>query len=195
MHTKCLVGITLIAVAGCGGPQRYLLWKAAPAAAAVSGKLAIEVHDKRDPKKGGDDTRAVGLGTGFGGIPQVIRLKSQTAVAEEIHDYLGQAALASGLALAAPGEAAPSGKAVVEIQTLWCSGYAFVFKADVTLSVMFVDPATNAVRMAAVPFHTDDGDSNCRDAYRKALSKGFDAASALFAQSKVAAAGGGAPAQ
>lgn len=187
MHAKFLVGTILIAAAACGGPERYLMWRAAPAAAAVSGKLAIEVHDKRDPKKGGDDTRAVGLGTGFGGIPQVIRLKSHAAAAEQIHDYLGQAALASGLALAAPGDAAPSGKAVVEIQTLWCSGYEFVFKADVTLSVMFVDPATNAALTSAVPFHTDDGDSNCREAYRKALSKGFDAASALFAQGKAAA--------
>ena len=194
MDRKLLLGIAVVMAAGCGGPKHYFTWKALPAAPSVAGKMAIEVHDKRDPKKGGDDTRAVGLGTGSFGIPQTIRLNNPSAVAMEMADYLSQAALAAGIGVAAPGDPAPTGKMVAEIQQLWCSGYAFVFKADVTMSIMVVDPASGAVRMAAVPFHTDDGDSDCRGAYRKALTKGFEAAVAVMNQMKPAATGAAAAA-
>jgi hypothetical protein len=197
MSNKLLLGVVVVLIGGCGGPERYLRWNSRPSAPAVTGNLAIEVMDRREPEKGGNDTRAIGLGTGAFGIPDTIRLASPTEVAESVHDYLAQAALAGGIAVAAPGGAPPSAKAMVVIQTMWCTGYAFVFKADVTLNITFVDPATNQVRMNTAPFHTDDGDSDCRGAYMKALSKGFDAALVMFnnPQVKGAVVGQAAPPQ
>ena len=109
---------------------------------------------------------------------------------------MGQAALSSGLAVATPGDASATGKAVVEIQTMWCTGYAVAFKADVTLGVMIVDPANNVVRVPAIPVHGDETEMNCRDAYRVALGKVYDQLVAQLASPNLraaATAAGGAP--
>lgn len=185
---------------GCGGGGHYLMWNGTPAAAAANGKVAISVDDKREEKKGGAHQDVVGLQTGSFGIPQAIRLRPNDGVSLSIRELVAQAAAAAGMGVVAPGqEGTASGKIVVEVQTLWCTGYSPAYKADVTASVMVVDPVTNAVRVAAQPLTASGGGMVCQSIYRKLLSDIYQQAVTMFSQPALKQAalgiptGGGAP--
>ncbi|MCU1283213.1 MAG: hypothetical protein JWM53_6759, partial [bacterium] len=122
---------------------------------------------------------------GFG-IPQAIRLKGNDGVAISVRELVTQAAAASGLATVAAGqEASATGKIVVEVQTLWCTGYNPVYKADVTASVMIVDPTSGAVRVPAQPVTASGSGMVCQSIYRKLLSDIYQQTATMFAQPNV----------
>jgi hypothetical protein len=169
---------------GCGGGH-YLTWRAAPPAPTMAGKLAIEIQDKREPKKGGERPEQIGLQTGSFGIPTPIRLPPNELV-QRMHDFVTQAAMAAGVGVVAPGqEASASTKVVVEVQTFWCTGYSPAYKANITAGVMVVDPATGQVRVAAQPLIAEAGGMNCQSIYRKLLSNLFENARTMFAAGPV----------
>ena len=193
MSKSRIVMVGLLSLAGCGG--KYLRWNGAPAASAMSSKIALEVTDKREEKKGGAHAEQIGLQTGSFGIPQAIRLKGETLV-EDVRALLTQAAAATGIGVVAPGqESSANGKVVVEVQTFWCTGYSPAYKADITASVSVVDPATGAVKVPAQPLTASGGGMVCQSIYKKLLSDIYKQAETLLPASlKQASAGGsGAP--
>jgi hypothetical protein len=175
---------------GCGG--RWLRWKAKPAASTMVGKADITVADHREPKKGGMDPRHVGNERNGWGVPFAIRLRSPTEAAESIRDFIGQAAMSSGVGVAAPGEPV-TGRIAVEIQQLWCDGYPPVYKANMVAAITVVGP-DNSPRMPAVPLVAEGGHMGCQWAYQNMLTKAYDQAMALMSQQgfKDAVAGAGA---
>jgi hypothetical protein len=191
MRKRTILCGSLLVLTACGP---YLRWKSAPSATSAAGKIAIIVEDKREPKKGGDDHRAIGVETGAFGIPDTVRLPSPDEAASALRGLVAQAALAAGVGVSPPGDTSATAKVVVELQTLWCTGYPPVYKAELSASVTIVDPATNAVRVVAMPLQGDDGSTGCRDAYQGALTQAFAAAQAIFAQAQVKAAATGADA-
>jgi hypothetical protein len=186
MKSPCLLGVVALSMIGCGGGGHYLRWNSTPAASVMSGKVSVAVEDKREEKKGGLHQNEVGLQTGSFGIPQAIRLKGNDGVAISVRDLITQAAAASGLATVAAGqEASATGKIVVEVQTLWCTGYNPAYKADVTASVMIVDPTTGAVRVPAQPVTASGGGMVCQSIYRKLLSEIYQQAATMLSQPNV----------
>jgi hypothetical protein len=176
----------MLSMVGCGGGGHYLRWNATPAASSMSGKLAIAVTDKREEKKGGLHQDEVGRQTGSFGIPQAIRLKKSDSVASSVRDLVAQAAAAAGIGVAAPGqEGSATAKLVIEVQTLWCTGYNPVYKADVTASVAVVDPATGAVRVPAQPLSASGGGMACQSIYKKLMSDIYQQAKTLLSQSPI----------
>lgn len=197
MNKSAIVILGMMSMAGCGG-GKYLRWSGAPPASAMSTKVALEVTDKREEKKGGLHAEQIGLQTGSFGIPQAIKLKNET-LAGDVRDLLTQAAASSGLGVVAAGqEAGAAGKFVVEVQTFWCTGYNPVYKADITASVTVVDPATGAVRVPAQPLTASGGGMVCQSIYKKLLSDIYRQAASLLPatlkQASASAPAGGAPA-
>jgi len=174
-----VAGTLVLGAVACGG--RWMMWTARPAAPAVAGKLMITVADHREVAKGGKDSRVVGQERNGWGIPFPIRLPTPTEAADSVRDLLGQAALTAGIGVAPLGDAAPTAKVAVEIQSMWCDGYSPVYKAGMTASVMVLGP-DGAVRLPGVPLQADDGAWNCHDAYKKMLTKTYDQAVALMSQ-------------
>ncbi len=196
MQRNAMIALVVLSSVGCGGGGHYLRWNGTAAMPAAGGsKVAIAVTDKREEKKGGLHPNEVGLQTGSFGIPQAIRLKGSDSVSGSIQDLVAQAAAASGLGVAAPGqEASATGKIAIEVQTLWCTGYSPAYKADITASVMIVDPATGAVRVPAQPLTASGGGMVCQSIYRKLLSDIYQQAVTLLSQSNVKQAALSAPA-
>ena len=196
MHKNTMLAVLMMSSFGCGGGGHYLRWNGTAATAATGGgKVAIAVNDKREEKKGGLHPNEVGMQTGSFGIPQAIKLKKNDSVSSSIGELVAQAAAASGLSVAAPGqEASATGKIVVEVQTLWCTGYSPAYKADVTASVMIVDPATGAVRVPAQPLTASGGGMVCQSIYHKLLNEIYQQAVTMLSQANVKQAAVAAPA-
>ena len=162
--------------------------------------MAITVADHREEKKGGKDTRVIGIepqNNGFTGlIPLPLKLKSPTEVADALRDLLGQAALSSGIGVAPQGDPAPTSKLSVEVQTFWCTGFPPVMKVNITASAILLGP-DGAVRVPGQPLQAEDGSVSCQHAYMKALNTLYTNAQGLFSQQPVhdaaTGAGGGAP--
>jgi hypothetical protein len=182
--------VSLLAVSGCS--SRYLTWRAQGPAAPQAGKIAIVMTDHREPRKGGERPEEIGIRTNAWGIPAPIVL-GVNEFPQSIVDFVAQAALAGGIGVTGAQDGGATARVVVDVQTFWCTGYNPVFKANITAGVSIVDPATGAVRMAAVPLMAEGGGMNCRSIYRKLLSDLFHNAQALFATPEVHAAVLGAP--
>jgi hypothetical protein len=187
MHKNTLMTLLVLSTVGCGGGAHYLRWNGTAATAATgTGKVAVAVTDKREEKKGGLHPEQVGLQTGSFGIPMAIKLKGADSVAGSVRDLIAQAAAGAGLGVTAPGQdAAATGKIVVEVQTLWCTGYNPVYKADISASVMIVDPATGAVRVPAQPLNASGSGMVCQSIYRKLLSDVYQQAMSMLSQPNV----------
>lgn len=187
-----VAAVAVLAV-GCGG--RWLRWKAKPAAPAMVGKADITVADHREPKKGGADPRHVGNERNGWGIPFAVRLRTPTEAAESIRDFIGQAAMSSGVGVAAPGEPV-TGRIAIEIQQMWCDGYPPVYKANLVAAVTVVGP-DNSPRLPPVPLMVEGGHMGCQWAYENMLTKAYAQAMALMSQQSfkdaIAGTPGGAP--
>jgi hypothetical protein len=190
MHkTLSFAALSLLAV-GCGP---YLQYRSQPPAPSPAGKVIVEVRDSREPKKGGDKKEEVGVRTGAFGIPDEIRVDSPMTVTETMHKLVTEAALASGIGVAAQGqEASATARVVVDINRLWCAGYRPVYKGDVTASMMVLDPNGQQVRVVGQPVHGEDGGMDCKRIYKKALTDFFNNARALFTMPQVKDAATGA---
>jgi hypothetical protein len=188
--------LLLLVASGCGP---YLTWETRPPAAPLQGKVIVEVRDAREPERGGKDKRQIGVATqgmsvgGFG-IPQAIRMKDDTVVAQTLRAVVSEAAQAAGLAVVPEGTPDATAKIIVEVQRFWCSGYDPVYKGDVVASLMIVDPPGQQVRLPAQPIQTNDAAMQCKPVFHKALSDAFGATAALLAQPQVKAAALGAAA-
>jgi hypothetical protein len=184
-----LLPLALGVVTGCGGSKTYLMYKAAPPAPALNGKVAIEVRDGREPNHGGGQNDVVGAETkAFVPVPTPVRLKAPEDVTGTVAKLLADAAQAAGLGVAAPGASDGTSKIVVEVQRFWCTGYDPVYKVDATLSVIVTDPSGAQVRVPGQPVHGEAAAGRCRGAYQKALSQLFESARAVLGADPVKAA-------
>lgn len=186
MQRTGMIALLLLTSVGCGGGGHYLRWKATPPAASMNGKVAIAVADKREEKKGGLHQNEVGLQTGSFGIPQAIRLKKTDSVTSTFQDMMAQAAAAAGIGVAPAGqESAATGKLMVEVERLWCTGYNPVYKADIVAKVSVVDTATGAERVPAQTLTASGGGMACQSIYRKLMDSLYQQATALLSQANV----------
>jgi hypothetical protein len=163
-----LVGAVL-AFAGCG---KYLTWRTKPPATTVTGKLNIMVDDTRQKKGLVKDTRIVATEPGPYMIPIDKRLDTPTEAAESIRDMLGQAALSSGVGVAAVGEKGTA-NLMVELNGLHCTGHWPVFIASFAAGITLVDPTTMAVRMPTQAITVQGGAGDCQNAHKDALTKAY----------------------
>jgi len=178
MHlNRLFVVVAGFALSGCG---HYLQWKAQPPAAAVQGKISIAVADVRPPQNGGTDKRIVAMVPGFAMIPTPQRLATPEDAANRIGVLIAEAAQAAGIGLAAPGEAGTA-KIMVDMGTLWCTGFFPVFIANSSVTAKIVDPATGAVRVQTEAISAQDGAGDCQGAHRNMLTKLFKGMSTMFA--------------
>jgi hypothetical protein len=187
---KLVVLLLPVVMVGCGGT--YLTYKTQPAAASLSGKVAIEVRDAREPNRGGDKKEQIGLQTGAFGVPAPIRLKAPEEVAGTVAKLITESANAAGVAVVPPGAPDATGKLVVEVQRFWCTGYNPAYKADVTLSLTVTDPSGAQVRVPGQPLHADAGGMECRGIYKKLLTQLFQTAKTAMAADPIKAAAAGA---
>lgn len=178
MHpTRSLAALSLLA-AGCGP---YLQYRAQPPAPSPVGKVIVEVRDRREPNQGGDHKEQVRMRSGAFGVPDEIRVDGAMTVSETMRQLVSDAALAAGIGVAAKGqEAGATARVVVDIDRLWCAGYHPVYKGDVTASLMVLDPAGQQVRVAGQPVRGENGGTDCKRIYKKALTDFFNNARALL---------------
>jgi hypothetical protein len=181
---KALLLVGVLVAIGCGP---YLRYDGRPPAPPLAGKVVIEVHDGREPNRGGSMRQQVGQQTGSFGIPVPIRVENEETVVDTMRKIVAEAAQSAGLAVAAGEAADASSKIVIEVQRLWCTGYMPVYKADVVASLMVVDPR-GAVRVPAQPLRGEDGGMNCKSLFKKSLTDVFNATQALLSQPNVKAA-------
>jgi hypothetical protein len=182
MNSKLAFVALSLAAVGCGP---YLQYKTQPPMPPLQGKVIVDVRDSREPGQGGNQHEQVGVHRGSFGIPDTLKVESDTTVADTVHQIIGDAAMAAGLGVAAKGdEAGATARVIVDIQRFWCVGYGG-YKGDVSASVQVTDPAGQQVRIPGQPVAASDGGIDCRRIYKKALTDFLVAAKALLSQPQV----------
>lgn len=180
-----LLALALLSTAGCAP---FLHYRAQPPSLPLAGRVVIEVHDRREPGRGGLQPQQIGVHANLIGIPRMLLAETPTTVDDTMARLVADAARAAGIGVAPPGqEATATARVVVEVQRFWCTGYTPVYKGDVTASLSVVDAAGN-VRVPAVVVHGEDGGLGCKKIYETALTRFFDGSRALFATPEVRAA-------
>ncbi len=187
---KSLLACSLLLAAAFGcGPRRYLAWDGAPPAPALMGRVSVEVADRREPKRGGEDPSVIGIQRSGWGIPYPIHIGGPAELALELHDLFAEAANSTGIGVLPLGQAAgATSRLAVEIQTFWCDGYFPVFKAHAVASAVIVDGATGQVRVPGQPLTAEGQAGDCRRALRRTMSALYSSARGLFANPQLHAA-------
>jgi hypothetical protein len=180
------VAATMLIAAGFGcGPTIYVTRPAVP----LVGRVSIEVADRREPKRGGNDPSQIGVERSGWGIPYPIRVDGPAGLAMETHDSLAQAANENGIGVLAMGEVAgATSRLIIEIQNFWCDGYPPVFKAHAVLSATIIDGMTGQVRVPGQPLVADGDAGTCRAALYRMRRALYSAARGFFATPQLRAA-------
>jgi hypothetical protein len=180
--------LVAFAVIGCG-PRRYLAWEGSPPAPALTGRVSVEVADRREPKRGGEDPSVIGIQRSGWGIPYPLRIGGPAELTLEMHDLFAEAALSTGIGVLPFGQSAgATSRLAVEIQSFWCDGYFPVYKAHAVASAVIVDGATNQVRVPGQPLTAEGQAGDCRHALRRTMSSLYSSARGWFATPQIHAA-------
>jgi hypothetical protein len=177
----------LLLVAGCG--PRYIIQQQAPPPPPLYGRVSVEVSDRREPKKGGQDPAMIGNDRSGWGIPYPVRLEGPAELALQVHDLFMQEAMSTGIGVLPLGQAAgATSRLVLEIQGYWCDGYPPAFKADAVVSAIIVDGATGQVRVPGQPIVAHAEAGSCHHALRRMINSLSSSARGLFANPQLHAA-------
>lgn len=198
MNNSVLVSLLLCSVpfaVGCV-PQPYLIWESRPPAPMLQGRVAVKyVPNKRPPKHGDTELNNLGNERSGWGIPYAIRLQGDVnpSLDQTVSRVVAEAMSAAGIGMTQLADPGRTADLSIEIVEFWCDGYG-VYKASVGLQLVFLDPATGAIR-TQVPLRHEGAGGWCRDAYRQALTGIYNDVMYSLAQPglRMAAISGGLP--
>ncbi len=184
-----------MAAGGCATvPEPYLRWSSAPPSGRMDGKVAIKtVPNLRPPSRGDAQLADIGHERALSGQVTAIRLEGDQndPLDLTITKLTIDAMRSSGLSTTQPEDTTATAHLNVEIKEFWCEG-ARGAKAEVTLELVLIDPATGSERLR-VPVNGTASGADCRVAFRSALGTVYRGMVSAFAEGEVHAAAMKAP--